>query len=83
MEAKPMNGGRKYRFALFSLIALVCGFTAMLIIGKVTDKVFEEYVWGLFLLVGAFGGANGIEHLSSAYAVRFGGKQSSTALDKK
>jgi hypothetical protein len=32
--------------------------------------VFEEYVFGLFLLVAGFGGANGVEHIAGALKAR-------------
>jgi hypothetical protein len=64
-----MNGSRKYRFALLALLALALGYAVAVWRGTSAD-LFEEYVFGLFLLVAGFGGANGIEHIAGAVKAR-------------
>jgi hypothetical protein len=64
-----VTGARKYRFALLALLALCVGFAVAVWRGTSAD-LFEEYVFGLFLLVAAFGGANGIEHIAGAVKAR-------------
>jgi hypothetical protein len=36
----------------------------------VNPALFEQFVFGLFLLVAAFGGSNGIEHIAGAVKAR-------------
>lgn len=64
-----MTGSRKYRFAWGSLAALVAGF-AFAAWRTVPADLFEEYVFGLFLLVAGFGVPNGIEHVAGAWKTR-------------
>jgi hypothetical protein len=64
-----MTGSRKYRFALLALLALVLGFAAAVWRSTSAD-LFEEFVFGLFLLVAGFGGANGVEHIAGAMKAR-------------
>jgi hypothetical protein len=60
-----MTGSRKYHFALLALLALCVGFGIAVWRGTSAD-LFEEFVFGLFLLVAGFGGANGVEHIAGA-----------------
>jgi hypothetical protein len=64
-----LTGSRKYRFALASLLALVIGGGVAVWRGT-NPALFEEYVFGLFLLVAAFGGSNGVEHIAGAVKAR-------------
>jgi hypothetical protein len=65
-----MTGARKYHFALLALLALVIGGGVAVWRGDGAARVFEEYVFGLFLLVAGFGGANGVEHIAGALKAR-------------
>jgi succinate dehydrogenase/fumarate reductase cytochrome b subunit len=60
-----VTGSRKFRFALLSLAALVAGY-GVAVLRQTSPDLFEEFVFGLFLLVAGFGGANGIEHIAGA-----------------
>jgi succinate dehydrogenase/fumarate reductase cytochrome b subunit len=61
-----VTGSRKYRFAILALFALVAGFGFAASRDAFPAPMFEQYVYGLVLLVTAFGGTNGIEHLATA-----------------
>jgi hypothetical protein len=64
-----VTGSRKFRFALLALLALVAGYAVAVLRGT-SPELFEEFVFGLFLLVAGFGGANGLEHIAGAVKAR-------------
>jgi hypothetical protein len=64
-----VTGTRKYTFARLSLLALCAGF-GVAVWRKIDPGLFEQFVFGLFLLVAAFGGSNGIEHIAGAVKAR-------------
>jgi hypothetical protein len=64
-------GDRKYKFALFCLMAMVAGYAGALLT-KTDANLYNEYVFGLFLLMASFGGTNGIEHIAGAVKARYG-----------
>lgn len=64
-----MNGVRKYDFARLALASLVLGY-GVAVWRAGSAELFEEFVFGLFLLVAGFGGANGIEHIAGAVKAR-------------